>query len=62
MIVAPRAHLTSRITATEWLFVPVALAYGFLLAHSWQADTLHLILPGSLQKGLSGLPWSHLHS
>ena len=32
----------------------MALAYAFLLAHSWQADTLKLILPGSLQEGLSG--------
>lgn len=56
MVVAPRARLTSRITSTESLFVPLALAYAFLLVQSWQADTLQLILPGSLHDGLSGAP------
>ena len=55
MIGAPRAHLTARIISTDALFLPLALAYAFLLAHSWQADTLKLILPGSLQEGLSGM-------
>lgn len=55
MIGAPRAHLTARIISTDALFLPLALAYAFLLAHSWQADTLTLILPGSLQEGLSGM-------
>jgi hypothetical protein len=55
MIVAPRAHLTARIISTDALFLPLALAYAFLLAHSWQADTLKLILPGTLQEGLSGM-------
>lgn len=54
MTVAPRAQITSRIISTDALFVPLALAYAFLLAHSWQADTLQLILPGSFQVGLSG--------
>ena len=54
MTVAPRAQITSRIISTDALFVPLALAYAFLLAHSWQADTLQLILPGSFQEGLSG--------
>jgi hypothetical protein len=56
MIVAPRARLTARILSTDALFLPLALAYAFLLMHSWQTDTLKLILPGSLQEGLSGMP------
>lgn len=55
MIAAPRARVTHRIVSTDALFVPMALAYAFLLAHSWQADTLKLILPGSLQEGFSGI-------
>ncbi|CAL5227858.1 g10892 [Coccomyxa viridis] len=54
MIAAPRARVTHRIVSIDALFVPMALAYAFLLAHSWQADTLKLILPGSLQEGFSG--------
>ena len=54
MIAAPRARVTHCVVSTDALFVPMALAYAFLLAHSWQADTLRLILPGSLQEGFSG--------
>ena len=54
MIVAPRARVTRRMASTDAVLVPMVLAYAFLLAHSWQADTLKLILPGSLQEGLSG--------
>lgn len=38
----------------DTIFVPIAVAYAVLLLHSWQADTLSLILPGSLAEGLSG--------
>ena len=54
MIAAPKARVTRRLASTDAILVPMALAYAFLLAHSWQADTLKLILPGSLQEGLSG--------
>ncbi|KAK9842571.1 hypothetical protein WJX81_006808 [Elliptochloris bilobata] len=35
-------------------FVPLALLYLYLLVHSWEPDTLSLILPGSLAEGFKG--------
>ena len=54
MLLAPRARLTQRLIQSELSLAPVALAYGYLLLHSWEPDTLQLILPGSLKEGFSG--------
>ncbi|KAG2483516.1 hypothetical protein HYH03_017623 [Edaphochlamys debaryana] len=45
---------TSRVFKTVWPFVPLALAYLVLLFASWSPDTLHVMMPGSLQEGLAG--------
>eukprot|EP01025_Chloroclados_australasicus_P056655 TRINITY_DN7040_c0_g1_i1.p1 TRINITY_DN7040_c0_g1~~TRINITY_DN7040_c0_g1_i1.p1 ORF type:complete len:242 (-),score=-0.51 TRINITY_DN7040_c0_g1_i1:354-1079(-) len=34
-------------------FVPLIALYGYLLYRSWQPDTLQLMMPGSLQEGVS---------
>ena len=48
---------------SQLVLVPVALAYTVLLLHSWAPDSLSLILPGSLQEGLSGeCAWPHMLS
>ena len=63
MICRPRWPTTKRVTRSSLIFIPVALAYTVLLAFSWEPDTLALILPGSLQEGLSGeVPVSSLPS
>ena len=62
MLAAPKARLTRRIAASNWTLVPPALGYIFLLVHSYQPDTLSLVLPGSLKEGLSGHSRAHLHS
>ena len=54
VLMAPKSDFTRRIMYSELIYVPIALAYGFLLAHSWDANTLNLILPGSLEEGLAG--------
>lgn len=54
MVVAPRHAATQRLLRSELVFVPLALLYLFLLVHSWEPDTLRLILPGSLAEGLKG--------
>lgn len=54
MIVAPLARITQRVIKSNTAYVPIALAYVYLLAISWQPDSLSLILPGSLQAGLVG--------
>lgn len=54
MICRPQWPTTKRVMGSSFIFIPVALAYTVLLAFSWEPDTLALILPGSLQAGLSG--------
>lgn len=39
---------------SDMIFIPLATAYLILLIHSWQPDTIQLVLPGSLQAGLTG--------
>jgi hypothetical protein len=34
--------------------VLLAVAYGAVLLASWSTDTLHLMMPGSLEEGLKG--------
>lgn len=62
MVVAPRHAATQRLLRSELLFVPLALLYLFLLMHSWEPDTLRLILPGSLAEGLKGAALPLYHS
>ena len=54
MACRPHWQATKRAMSSSLIFVPVALAYTLLLAHSWEPDTLSLILPGSLREGLAG--------
>lgn len=54
MILAPHWRLTQRLTASEALFMPLALLYGALLWRSWTPDTLRLMMPGSLAAGVAG--------
>eukprot|EP00884_Botryococcus_braunii_P021381 jgi/Botrbrau1/7927/Bobra.9_2s0091.2 len=54
MLVAPRSKRTKKVASSNLIFVPIALAYGYLLFYSWQPDTFSLILPGSLKAGFSG--------
>ena len=54
MICRPQWPTTKRVIGSSLIFIPVAVAYTVLLAFSWEPDTLALILPGSLQDGLSG--------
>lgn len=54
MIFAPNWKKTADIVRSEAIFLPIAMAYLFLLLNSWQPDTLALILPGNLEAGLSG--------
>eukprot|EP00884_Botryococcus_braunii_P021379 jgi/Botrbrau1/7925/Bobra.9_2s0091.3 len=55
MLVAPRSKRTKKVASSNLIFVPIALAYGYLLFYSWQPDTFSLILPGSLKAGFSAL-------
>lgn len=54
MLVAPKWKRTRHAVASNAILLPLAIAYGYLLACSWQPDTFSLILPGSLKEGLSG--------
>lgn len=54
MAAAPRWEVTRRLVQPLVSLLPLAAAYGVLLAWSWAPDTLQLILPGSLAEGLSG--------
>ncbi|BDA46127.1 probable protein ABA DEFICIENT 4, chloroplastic [Coccomyxa sp. Obi] len=54
MTFAPRWPVARRLMASELVFLPLAASYCFLLSHSWEPDTLSLILPGSLRDGFKG--------
>lgn len=56
MLVAPAWKWTIKLVDSELIYTPIAAAYVFLLIHSWEPDTLSLIMPGSLKAGLSGEP------
>jgi len=59
-LLAPRHAVTRRLLRSELICAPLALVYLYLLLHSWEPDTLRLILPGSLAEGLTGAaPLSH---
>ncbi|KIZ02793.1 hypothetical protein MNEG_5162 [Monoraphidium neglectum] len=54
MAVAPTSTLTRRVSRSNKPYALLALAYGVALAASWQADTLQLMMPGSLAEGFKG--------
>lgn len=54
MIIAPRWCITREIVDNLLIFIPLAMAYAYLLAQSWAPDTFSLILPGSFHEGLKG--------
>eukprot|EP00967_Tisochrysis_lutea_P123648 scaffold206075_cov18-Tisochrysis_lutea.AAC.3 len=54
MILIPRAIKVRLLMRSYWTFAPLAVAYMGLLAYSYTPDMLSLLLPGSLEAGLSG--------
>eukprot|EP00882_Tetradesmus_deserticola_P020125 GHRQ01021692.1.p1 GENE.GHRQ01021692.1~~GHRQ01021692.1.p1 ORF type:complete len:175 (+),score=94.04 GHRQ01021692.1:150-674(+) len=54
MAVAPSASITQRSARSSSPLVVLALLYGLVLLASWSPDTLQLMMPGSLQEGLTG--------
>ena len=54
MVVAPGSALTQRSVRSNLPLVLLAVAYGAVLLASWSTDTLHLMMPGSLEEGLKG--------
>lgn len=40
---------------SDWVFMPLSAVYLALLMQSWTPETLQLIMPGSLQAGLTGI-------
>ncbi len=54
MAIIPPARPVRRAVDKGVYLLPLALVYGYLLIHSWQPDTLQLLLPGSLAAGFSG--------
>ena len=54
MLVAPQHRPTRSAAASNLCLVPVAVCYAVLLCQAWSPDSLSLILPGSIQDGLSG--------
>jgi len=57
VMLLPPAAWRRRAVASLWTYAPLAALYLALLALSWEADTLSLMLPGSWEEGLrSGRP------
>lgn len=54
MALLPTSQLARRAARSNAPFVLLALAYGLVLAASWQADTLALMMPGSWAEGFKG--------
>lgn len=54
MAILPPVRPVRRAVEQGIFILPLALAYATLLVHSWQPDTLQLLLPGSLAAGFSG--------
>jgi hypothetical protein len=55
MALAPSAPITQRSARSNVPLVGLALLYGLVLLASWSHDTLHLMMPGSLEEGLKGV-------
>lgn len=54
MVVAPSSDLTRRSVRSNLPLALLGVAYGAVLLASWSTDTLHLMMPGSLEEGLKG--------
>lgn len=54
MVVAPGAAITQRSVRSNVPLVLLAVAYGVVLLASWSSNTIHLMMPGSLEEGLKG--------
>jgi hypothetical protein len=54
MALAPSAPITQRSARSNTPLVVLALLYGVVLLASWSPDTIHLMMPGSLEEGLKG--------
>ena len=51
MVIFPCWKRTRQLMQSPWVIAPIAIAYGIILAWSWQPDTFSLILPGSWEEG-----------
>ena len=58
MLLLPRWSITHRLMKGYAVFLPLSAVYIVLLARSWTPDMLQLMMPGSLDAGLSGQPAS----
>lgn len=54
MALVPNTSLARRAARSNVPYVVIAIAYGVVLAASWQADTLSLMMPGSWADGFKG--------
>jgi len=54
MLFLPNKQATVSIMHSSWIFVPLSITYIALLIQSWTPETLQMIMPGSLQAGLTG--------
>jgi hypothetical protein len=54
MLVVPGAGWTQKSVRSNTPLVVLGLLYGVILLGSWSTDTLHLMMPGSLEEGLKG--------
>ena len=54
MLLLPRWSITHRLMKGYTVFLPLSVVYIVLLARSWTPDMLQLMMPGSLDAGLSG--------
>ena len=54
MLVFPKVWRVREFVRSPLAFLPLAAAYGLLLARSWGSDTLALMMPGSLADALKG--------
>jgi len=62
MILVPRALFVRQLMRSYWTFAPLAVAYLGLVAFSYTPDMLSLLLPGSLEAGMSGQPCTQAHT
>ncbi len=54
MLFLPNKRATVSIMHSKWIFLPLSITYIALLIQSWTPETLQMIMPGSLQAGLTG--------
>lgn len=54
MVVTPDSDLTRHSVRSNLPLALLGVAYSAVLLASWSSDTLHLMMPGSLEEGLKG--------